>query len=73
MKVGPITRSLINCLEGDTLNTQKFLSLHPMTKALENSLVDLKNKGYLVLDWGSNRIVAFQATPKLVALSKEVQ
>ncbi len=64
-----ILRDLINCIEGDDLNVQKFLSLHPMNDQLRKSLVALKRQGYLALDYGDDQIREIAATRKLLNLA----
>lgn len=73
MSIGPITKDLIRCINGDSLDSQKFFSMHPLTKELEVKLYDLRNKGYLVIDEGDSRIIEIDATSKLVDLAKANQ
>lgn len=64
-----ILRDLVNCIEGDDLNVQKFLSLHPMNEQLRKSLIALGQQGYLVLDYGNDQICEIAATRKLLNLA----
>lgn len=73
MSIGPITKSLIDCIENGDINSEKFFALHQRTDSLEKSLYDLRDKGYLTLDEGDNRILEIAATKKLLDLAKEVR
>lgn len=73
MANGEITKALISCLNGDSIDTVKFFTLYPQTDNIKNAIYELKRKGYLNIDEGDNRILCISATSKLLKLAKEVQ
>lgn len=72
MSIGPITRDLIACLDGEFVNTIKFFAMHPQTDSVKHAIYDLRRKGFVTIDEGDNKILVIAATPKLLALAKEV-
>lgn len=72
MAYGEITRSLISCLDGTSIDTAKFFSIHPQTDSLKESIYELRRKGYVTIDEGDNKILCISATPKLLELAMEV-
>lgn len=70
MFIGPITKDLIACLDGESINTTKFFSMRPQTDNVKNALYDLRKKGYITMDEGDNRIIEIAATQRLLDLAK---
>lgn len=72
MANGEITRALIDCLEGNNINSSRFFSLHPQTSYVKSGLYELRKRGYITIDEGDDRIIEMAPTQKLIDLSKEV-
>ena len=70
MDKGIITRSLIDCLNGDEIDSKKFFATHPWNDSLKKSLYQLRNLGYIIVDEGENRILEIAPTQKLLELAK---
>lgn len=73
MSIDPITKDLIACLDGEFVDTIKFFSIHPQTDSIKLAIYKLRRSGYVTIDEGDNRILSIAATPKLLALAKEVR
>ena len=71
MANGSFAKNLINYLEDDdTFDSERFFKEHPWNDVLEKNLYELKNKGYITIDNGDNRICEFQPTKKFLDLVK---
>ena len=65
-----VTRALIECLNGDFIDTNNFFRLHPLTDSLRLDLVRLKNLGYISLDYGDGIITNIAVNKKFKELIK---
>lgn len=70
MANGEVTRALIECLDGDFIDTNKFFRLHPLTDSLRLDLVMLENLGYISLDYGDNIVTNIAVGRKFKELIK---
>ena len=67
---GTTTKALLDCIENEDINTEKFFQRHPLNEPLKQDLIKLKNLGYITLDFGDNTITDIAANPKLLDLLK---
>jgi hypothetical protein len=58
-------------VENGGINTTKFFQQNPLNESLMRDLVELKDRGYIALDFGDNRIDLIGANQKLLDLLKE--
>jgi hypothetical protein len=65
------TKALLACVENGGINTTKFFQQNPLNESLMRDLVELKDRGYIALDFGDNRIDLIGANQKLLDLLKE--
>lgn len=68
---GITTKALLACVEDGDINTAKFFQQNPLTESLKRDLVELKNRGYIALDFAENQICLIGANQKLLDLLKE--
>lgn len=68
---GSTTKALLACVENGDINTAKFFQRNPLNDSLMRDLIELRDRGYIALDFGDNRIDLICANQKLLDLLKE--
>ena len=68
---GSTTKALLACVEDGDINTAKFFQRNPLNDSLMRDLVELRDRGYIDIDFAENRIVLIGASQKLLDLLKE--